>query len=52
MDYKDPRWAETRDPQAITIFKSVGLAIQDLAAAELIADRLLDPQARDRREGA
>jgi len=48
----DPRWAETRDPQAITIFKSVGLAIQDLAAAELIADRLLDPQARDRREGA
>ena len=37
----DPSWAETRDPQAITVFKSVGLAIQDLAAAELIAGRLL-----------
>jgi ornithine cyclodeaminase/alanine dehydrogenase-like protein (mu-crystallin family) len=35
-------WAEARDPQAITIFKSVGLAIQDLAGAELIAGRLLD----------
>jgi ornithine cyclodeaminase/alanine dehydrogenase-like protein (mu-crystallin family) len=29
-------WAGARDPQAITIFKSVGLAIQDVAAAELI----------------
>ena len=37
----DPSWAETRDSQAITVFKSVGLAIQDLAAAELIAGRLL-----------
>jgi ornithine cyclodeaminase/alanine dehydrogenase-like protein (mu-crystallin family) len=34
-------WAETRDPQAITAFKSVGLAIQDVAAAELIVARLL-----------
>lgn len=29
-------WAAVRDPEAITIFKSVGLAIQDVAAAELI----------------
>ena len=29
-------------PTAITVFKSVGLAIQDVAAAELIAARLLD----------
>lgn len=29
-------WAAARDPEAITIFKSVGLAIQDVAAAELI----------------
>ena len=28
-------WAASRDPAAITIFKSVGLAIQDVAAAEL-----------------
>jgi ornithine cyclodeaminase/alanine dehydrogenase-like protein (mu-crystallin family) len=35
-------WAATRDPQAITAFKSVGLAIQDVAAAELITDRLLE----------
>lgn len=34
-------WADVRDPDAITAFKSVGLAIQDLAAAELIAGRLL-----------
>ncbi len=34
-------WAATRDPDAITIFKSVGLAIQDVAAAELVAERLL-----------
>jgi ornithine cyclodeaminase len=36
-----PEWAATRDPQAITAFKSVGLAIQDVAAAELIVARLL-----------
>jgi ornithine cyclodeaminase len=29
-------WAATRDPTAVTVFKSVGLAIQDLAAAELV----------------
>ena len=34
-------YARRRDPDAITIFKSVGLAIQDAAAAELIAGRLL-----------
>ncbi|HUH17513.1 MAG TPA: ornithine cyclodeaminase family protein [Methylomirabilota bacterium] len=34
-------WAESRDPEAVTVFKSVGLAIQDLAAAELIVSRLL-----------
>jgi ornithine cyclodeaminase len=28
-------WAESRDPAAITIFKSVGLPIQDLATADL-----------------
>ena len=28
-------WAASRDPQAITIFKSVGLPIQDLAMADL-----------------
>jgi ornithine cyclodeaminase/alanine dehydrogenase-like protein (mu-crystallin family) len=39
-------WAELRDPDGITVFKSVGLAIQDLAAAELIAGRLL-PEERD-----
>ncbi len=33
-------WAARRDRQAITIFKSVGLAIQDLAAAELVMRRL------------
>ena len=37
-------WAATRDPAAITAFKSVGLAIQDVAAAELIVDRLLRAQ--------
>ena len=35
-------WARTRDPEAITVFKSVGLAIQDVATAELIVGRLLD----------
>ncbi len=34
-------WAKLRDPDSITVFKSVGLAIQDLAASELIAGRLL-----------
>ena len=33
--------AARRDPEVITIFKSVGLAIQDVAAAELIVGRLL-----------
>jgi len=37
----DRSWAERRDPAAITVFKSVGLAIQDVAATELIAARLL-----------
>ena len=36
-----PDWAAARPAEAITVFKSVGLAIQDVAAAELIADRLL-----------
>ena len=34
-------WADARDPDAITVFKSVGLAIQDVAAAELIVARLV-----------
>jgi len=29
-------WVTSRDPEAISVFKSVGLAIQDVAAAELI----------------
>ena len=37
----DRSWAAARDPAAITVFKSVGLAIQDVAAAELITARLL-----------
>ena len=37
----DRSWVDTRDPSAITVFKSVGLAIQDVAAGELIAARLL-----------
>lgn len=36
----DRDWAAGRDPGAITIFKSVGLAIQDLAAAELVMANL------------
>ena len=36
----DAGWAATRDPLAITVFKSVGLAIQDLAAAELVMTNL------------
>jgi len=34
-------WVARREPDAITVFKSVGLAIQDVAAAELIVGRLL-----------
>jgi ornithine cyclodeaminase/alanine dehydrogenase-like protein (mu-crystallin family) len=34
-------YASDRDREAITVFKSVGLAIQDVAAAELIVRRLL-----------
>lgn len=37
----DRSWVDTRHPDAITVFKSVGLAIQDVAASELIAARLL-----------
>jgi ornithine cyclodeaminase/alanine dehydrogenase-like protein (mu-crystallin family) len=32
----DRSWALKRDPNAITVFKSVGLAIQDVAAAEVV----------------
>lgn len=34
-------WAASRDQAAITVFKSVGLAIQDVAAAELVVARLI-----------
>jgi len=34
-------WASSRQPEAVTVFKSVGMAIQDVAAAELIVARLL-----------
>lgn len=37
----DADWAASRPADTITAFKSVGLAIQDVAAAELIARRLL-----------
>ncbi|MEP7082546.1 MAG: ornithine cyclodeaminase family protein [Chloroflexota bacterium] len=37
----DPAWVSERPPDAVTAFKSVGLAIQDVAAAELIVSRLL-----------
>jgi ornithine cyclodeaminase/alanine dehydrogenase-like protein (mu-crystallin family) len=40
-------WVESREPDAITAFKSVGLAIQDVAAAELVARRLLGDQRSD-----
>jgi len=33
-------WAASRDPSAITIFKSVGLAIQDVATVELVMANL------------
>jgi alanine dehydrogenase len=36
-------WAASRDPDAITVFKSVGLAIQDVAAAELVMVNLDRP---------
>ncbi len=36
-----PDWAAQRPADAVTVFKSVGLAIQDVAAAEIIAARLL-----------
>lgn len=42
-----PDWAATRPVDAITAFKSVGLAIQDVAAAELITARLLGEAQRD-----
>jgi ornithine cyclodeaminase/alanine dehydrogenase-like protein (mu-crystallin family) len=34
-------WAASRDQAAITVFKSVGLAIQDVAAAGLVVARLV-----------
>ena len=40
-------WVESRAPDAVTAFKSVGLAIQDVAAAELVARRLLGEQRPD-----
>ena len=36
----DAGWVASRDPAAITVFKSVGLAIQDLATAELVMANL------------
>jgi ornithine cyclodeaminase len=36
-------WVATRDPEAITVFKSVGLAIQDVAAAELVVRGATEP---------
>jgi ornithine cyclodeaminase len=35
-------WAATRDPSAVTVFKSVGLAIQDVATAELVMATVLE----------
>jgi ornithine cyclodeaminase len=32
----EPTWVAARDPSAVTVFKSVGLAIQDVATAELV----------------
>lgn len=40
-------WVRSRDPDAVTAFKSVGLAIQDVAAAELVAGRLLGQRRLD-----
>ena len=42
----DPSWCHGRDQDAITVFKSVGLAIQDVATAELVADRLIGVRER------
>jgi ornithine cyclodeaminase len=39
-----PDWVAGRAPDAITVFKSVGLAIQDVAAAELAVGRLLESE--------
>jgi ornithine cyclodeaminase len=36
-------WVATRDPDAITVFKSVGLAIQDVAATELVVRGAAEP---------
>ena len=36
----DATWVAARPSDAITIFKSVGLALQDVAAAELMVSRL------------
>jgi len=36
----DRSWALSRVPEAITVFKSVGLAIQDVAAAEVVMRHL------------
>jgi len=41
----EPSWVAGRDPSAITVFKSVGLAIQDVAVAELVAANLPPPPA-------
>lgn len=43
----DRTWADARPADAITVFKSVGLAIQDVAAAELIVGRILGEAERD-----
>ena len=43
----DPDWHRDRPNEAITVFKSVGLAIQDAAAVELAVARLIgEPEAR------
>jgi ornithine cyclodeaminase len=41
-------WAAERPADAVTVFKSVGLAIQDVAAAELIVGRVLGKTEPDR----
>jgi ornithine cyclodeaminase/alanine dehydrogenase-like protein (mu-crystallin family) len=40
-------WVAGRSAESITVFKSVGLAAQDVAAAELITDRLLGRAGHD-----
>ena len=42
----DRGWSAARDGEAITTFKSVGLAIQDVAAAELVVARVLGEGSR------